>query len=328
VIKWQRFSAVRESFSRLGYRPLEREIFGVSLWNISIVALLFPLFFCPARASSSDHYPEVRTLIANRQLDAAEKIIVTHMMIQPQDPELITLLAEVRMDQGRAEEALTLTGDAERLGGATALRAHVAGLAYSGLGRLDLAEPQFRRAIQLDPRFVAAHYFLARLLYTRNRFDQAIAESKTTIALSPDFVRAYENLGLCYEGKHDLKEAEIWYHEAIRRNADSTTKTEWPMLDLATMLIRDERIREARSYLEQALAINPHNAQSLFEMGVLLEKSGDRERALAEFREAMKYDETLAGAYYHAARICQVLGYREEAERYFAKFNQTTGKKH
>src|ERR1700688_4637714 len=110
--KMAKISAVRKSFCRLGYRPLEREIFGVSLWNISIVALLFPLFFCPARASSSDHYQEVRTLIANRQLDAAEKIIVTHMMIQPQDPELITLLAEVRMDQGRAEEALTLTGDA------------------------------------------------------------------------------------------------------------------------------------------------------------------------------------------------------------------------
>jgi tetratricopeptide (TPR) repeat protein len=100
------------------------------------------------------------------------------------------------------------------------------------------------------------------------------------------------------------------------------------MLDLATMLIHDDRTREARSYLEQALAINPHNAQSLFQMGVLLEKSGDREGALAEFREAIKYDETLAGAYYHAARICQTLGNHEEAERYFAKFNQTTGKKH
>ena len=300
----------------------------MSFRNISIVAFLFPVFFCPAQVSSSDHLQEVKTLIANRQLDAAEKIIVSQMMSQPQDPELITLLAEVRMDQGRAGEALTLTGDAERLGGVTALRAQVAGLADSALGRLDLAEPQFRRAIQLDPKFVAAHYFLARLLYTRNRFDEAVAESKTTIALSPDFVRAYENLGLCYEGKHDLKEAEIWYREGIRRNVDSTTKTEWPMLDLATMLIHDDRTREARSYLEQALAINPHNAQSLFQMGVLLEKSGDREGALAEFREAIKYDETLAGAYYHAARICQTLGNHEEAERYFAKFNQTTGKKH
>ncbi len=121
-----------------------------------------------------------------------------------------------------------MLGDAERLGGATALRAQLTGLADSASGRLDLAEPQFRAAIQLDPNYAAAHYFLARLLYTRNRFDEAIQESNHAIALSPDLVRAYENLGLCYEGKHNLKEAERWYLEAIRRDQASENKTEWP----------------------------------------------------------------------------------------------------
>jgi tetratricopeptide (TPR) repeat protein len=293
---------------------------------VLILAALFSLSTAPP--SAADDRRELQTLIASRQLDSAEKIIVAQLMDKPQDPELITLLAEVRLDQGRAAEALTLIRDAELLGGVTALRAQLTALADSAAGRLDLAEPQFRAAIRLDPNYAAAHYFLARLLYTRNRFDEAIQESKNAIALSPGLVRAYENLGLCYEGKHNLKEAERWYREAIRQDETSVNKTEWPALDLATMLIHEERLAEAKPYLRQALAINPANAKSLFEMGVLQEKSGDSQAALQEFREALKFDARLAEAYYHAARICQVLGRKDEAQQYFAKFKEVSGKKH
>lgn len=239
----------------------------------AFLVTILVLLCLPVPAVPQDQ-PDVKALIANRQLDSAEKIIVSQMMAKPQDPDLITLLAEVRLDQGRPKESLTLLNDAERVGGVTALRAQLIALAESAAGRLDLAEPQFHTAIQLDPNYAPAHYFLARLLYTRNRFDEAIQQSKTAVALSPEMVRAYENLGLCYEGKHDLKEAERWYLEAIHRDAASQTKTEWPLIDLATMLIHNDRAPDAKPYLTQALAINPHNAQSLFEMGVLLEKSG------------------------------------------------------
>ncbi len=235
---------------------------------------------CTASSAASQDQPDVKDLIARRQFKAAEQLIVSQMMTKPQDPELMTLLAEVRLDQGRAQEAATLLNDAERLDGVTVLRAQLMGLAYSAAGRLDLAEPQFRSAIQLDANFAPAHYFLARLLYTRNRFDEAIQESKAAIALSPHLVRAYENLGLCYEGKHDLKEAQRWYLEAIQRDERNPVRTEWPALDLGTMLIHEERLSEAKTYLTQALEINPSNAQTLFQMGILLEKSGDLQGGL------------------------------------------------
>jgi Flp pilus assembly protein TadD len=296
---------------------------------VSVMMLFFvsSAFFSSSMVAAEDQ-PDVRTLISNRQLDSAEKIIVSKMMTAPQDPELITLLAEVRIDQGRAREAIGLLDDAEQLGGVTAVRAHLSGLADTAAGRLDLAEPQFRAAIQLEPNYAPAHYFLGRLLYTRNRFDEAIQESNRAVALSPGMVRAYENLGLCYEGKHDLIEAERWYLEAIRQDEASETKTEWPLLDLATMMIHDNRTSEARPYLAQALQINPNNSKTVSEMGILLEKSGNSADALRNFQEAVKLDPTLAEAYYHAARICQKLGKADEAKRYFAKFKEVTEKKH
>jgi tetratricopeptide (TPR) repeat protein len=290
---------------------------------ISAIALLVSSI-CAGQASSLDRNQDIRNLIENKQLATAEKVIVSRLVDQPHDADLITYLAELRLDQGRTDEALHLIDDAEHIAGPTALRAQIAGLAETARGQLTPAEKQFRQAIQLDPKFVAAHYFLARLLYTRNRFDDAIQESKATIALSPDFVRAYENLGLCYEGKDDPKQAEYWYREAIDRNSEAAVKTEWPLLDLATLLIQNEKIEEARPFLQQALALNPENAQSHFQMGILLEKSGDLRNALAQLHTAVKLDPKLASAYYRAARLCKKLGRGQEAQRDFEKYTALT----
>jgi tetratricopeptide (TPR) repeat protein len=295
----------------------------MSLRYLPIIVFTTVATALSAQVTSLDNPSEdIPSLIAGKQLDAAEKAIVGRLVNQPRDAVLIAYLAEVRLNQGRPEEAGHLAEEAEQIGGATALRSQLSGLAESAQGHLAAAEKHFRRAIELDPRFVPAHYFLARLLYTRNRFDEAIQESKAVIALSPDFVRAYENLGLSYEGKDDAKGAEEWYREAVRRNAESPNKTEWPPLDYATMLIRQDRTDEARPHLEQALTINPNNAQSHFQMGILLEKAGEPQRSLEELRTAIKLDANLAGALYRAARVCQTLGRTEESQRYFNEYKK------
>lgn len=294
----------------------------MSFRRFSVLSFLWIATASTAQVTSRDSNQDIQNLIANQHFDAAETIVVARLINEPHDAGLITYLAEVRLNQGRAAEASQLAADAEQVGGATALRAQIAGLAESEQGHLTAAEAQFRRAIALDPKFTAAHYFLARLLYTRNRFDEAIQESKNTISLSPDFVRAYENLGLCYEGKDDPKQAEQWYREAVRRNADRASKTEWPLLDFATLLIREDRIEEARPYLDQALAVNPANPQSHFQMGILLEKAGDPQVSLEQLRTAIKLDPKLAGALYRAARICKKLGWEEESQRYFDEYKK------
>jgi tetratricopeptide (TPR) repeat protein len=294
---------------------------GVKLSHVLALLILFPAMFAEARPFS-DGLQQVEELILSKRFDEAERIIVSRMVTNPRDSKLITILAEVKLGQGHAIESLTLLSDAERLGGVTALLAHLSALANSAVGRLDLAEPQFRTAIRLEPNFVAAHYFLARLLYTQNRFDQAIKESKVTITLSPEHARAYENIGLCYEGMGQIEEAERWYLEAIRWATNAENKTEWPMLDLATMMIRTNRVTEAKPYLSQALAINPANAQSVFQMGVFLEKTEDFNGALEKFIQAINLDPKLREAHYHAARICMKLGLADQAKRYFASFKQ------
>jgi superkiller protein 3 len=282
---------------------------------------------CLPQAVPDQRLDQVKALIARRDLAPAEKMIVADMMQTPRDPELMTLLAEVRLDQGRFAEALTLLREGDDLGGATTERAYLTGLVEISRGRLSPAEAALRKAIQLDPRNAAAHYYLARLLYKRNRFDEAVQESKEAITLSPRLVRAYENIGLCYEGRQQFAEAERWYREAIRRE-EGQTQTEWPMLDLAKMLIRNNRAAEAKPYLIQALQINPRNSDAAFQMGVLLEKSGDATAALAQFQKVMQIDPNSANVYYRAARIEQKRGDTAQAQKDFSRFEQLSRHSH
>lgn len=275
-----------------------------------------------ASTPATDQEFEVNQLIAGGQREEAEKIIVSALRAMPRDPKWITLLAEVRIDQGQEREAVKLLQAADQLGGRTAVRATLIGLAECIWNRMDLAEPEFRAAIQMDAFNPTAHYFLGRLLYNQKRFDEAIQESKNAFSLSPGYIRAYENLGLCYQGKHDEAEAEHWFLEAMRRDASSPRKTEWPALDLATMLIHDNRVAEAKPYLEQALAINPRNSKALLQMGVLRQRAGDNKGALESFRAAIQVDPQMESAYYQAALICRQLGETDQAKQYLDKFMQ------
>jgi tetratricopeptide (TPR) repeat protein len=279
----------------------------------------------------ADKRAEAKALIDARQLDSAEKIIVQEMMSAPRNADWITLLAEVRLGQNSTREALKLLNDANQIDGVTASRSMLISLAESQAGRMDLAEPPIRNAIRLEPDNATAHYFLSRLLYTDNRFDEAIEESQKVISLAPGFVRAYENLGLCYEGKYQAEEAKRWYRKAIDVEGTSGTKTEWPALDLAVLLIHENRLDEAKPYLVQALLINPNNTQALVQMGTLLERSGDLKGALDKYRAAIasghsNQQDGLSSAYYRAARICKKLGYTDEATKDFNKFSELQAK--
>jgi hypothetical protein len=72
------------------------------------VLLILECSFSLQSPAFSEWSKQVRSLIAHKQLHPAEEMIVSRMMKWPRDPELITLLAEVRLDQRRFPEAFGL----------------------------------------------------------------------------------------------------------------------------------------------------------------------------------------------------------------------------
>ena len=197
---------------------------------------------------------------------------------------------------------------------------------------MDQAEQPIRNAIRLDPDNASAHYFLARLLYTDGRLDEAIEESqKGSFRLRP------ASFGPMRTSDYAMKENTSWNKE---RSTGISKQSMWKQRPtkrrsgrcsiLRTLLIRENRLAEAKPYLVQALQINP-TFQALVQMGTLLERTGDLKGALDNYRAAIGSEHSnlqpgLASAYYKAALICKKLGYTDEATKDFDKFHEVHDK--
>ncbi len=104
------------------------------------------------------------------------------------------------------------------------------------------------------------------------------------------------------------------------------------MIDLAILLMHQNQYVDAKPLLERAIAINPLNTQALVQMGTIYESDGEHEKALEEYRAAIRSEHSdfqpgLGSAYYKAARVAKKLGYTEESQQYFKKFNEVLHKK-
>jgi tetratricopeptide (TPR) repeat protein len=270
---------------------------------------------------------EVRNLIEQRQLARAEDLVVRHIASAGRSPEWILLLAEIRLDQQRHQESLQLLDGSRRLGDSSAQNQLLAGLNYVALNRLDLAERELRAASQNDPRNPRAFYYLGRLLYTRNLFDEAIETTRKAIDLDPDFIRSWDNLGLCYEAIQKDAEAEKAYMTGITKQRISGSAVEWPALNLGILLLRRGDAVRAKEYFQEALKINANSAEAHFRLGSVFEREANLNAALEQYRKAVECDPKLAKAFYRSALIYRKLGKEAEAKEKFRAYQQASPEK-
>src|SRR5262249_28381918 len=91
-----------------------------------------------------------------------------------------------------AEKALAIDNDLAE--------AHVSlGLLHSADLNIKAAKREFERAVDLNPNYALAHYFLGFSgLAPRGQLDQALIEVKRAVELDPFSVIMNTNFGLCY----------------------------------------------------------------------------------------------------------------------------------
>jgi Flp pilus assembly protein TadD len=70
----------------------------------------------------------------------------------------------------------------------------------------DIAEEEFRKAIELDASLADAHYHLGFLFLGLKRFEEAKKEFEEVVKLRPD-AKAYGNLGILYFEAGDKEKA-------------------------------------------------------------------------------------------------------------------------
>jgi|SRR5579871_1086966 len=88
------------------------------------------------------------------------------------------------------------------------------GIAYMRLQQFDKAEPYFRKAIHLNPKFWAAHKNLATVLWFEDRKPESEREFQAVTNVLPEDPVPHLYLGLAAHARHNFASAKIHFEKA------------------------------------------------------------------------------------------------------------------
>ncbi len=260
--------------------------------------------------------------IKARDYQNAEKLLVEEIERNPKSPQLLTLLGSIFFLDGEFLNSAIAIKKAEALGPLDESSRFTLAMAYVVLKRRDWARPELSKLVEANQRNPLYVYWLARLDFDDQQFSPAVEKLLKVLELDPGFMKAYDNLGLCYEalGKHE--EAIHSYEVAVRLNREKGSGSPWPTLNLGTLLLKLGRIDEAESYLRESLSYNATFAQARYQLGVLLEKQKKYPEAIQELSQAATSDPSSPEPHYALARIYRQLGDSKSAEVALSRFRK------
>jgi tetratricopeptide (TPR) repeat protein len=323
------------------YRPLKRGrelIFGVLLTGW----LSLPPFAQQVPAPEALPVPGTSKLLAGLQLEPsrsaevesalnrrdykrAETILLEETKRDPKSArtaKLYTLMGHILFLDGQYLNSAIAWKKAERIASLDDQSRFSLAMAYLRLNRPDWGRDELQRLSQGDPQNPLYLYWLAKLDYDARAYTTAISRLRRVIELDPKMMRAYNNLGLCYDALGQFDEAIQSFTRAIELNRGQKQPSAWPPLNLAVSLISLNRLDEAVARLYEALSYNPQFPQAHYELALVLEKERKFEEAIAPLQRAIELDPLYAEPHYTLGRIYQRQGKREAAQEQIEDFKK------
>jgi tetratricopeptide (TPR) repeat protein len=265
---------------------------------------------------------EIDKAIGARDWTRAETLLVAEIERTPKPVDLLKMLAGVFMNAHKPLNAAIALKKAETYGPLDAATRMQLALAYISMKRGDWARPELERLAGEDPANPGYASWLARLDYDSGRYAAAIDRLETVVQREPSFIRAYDNLGLCYEALNQNDEAVRQYREAIRRIRETGESWPWPFVNLGILLKNQGQIGEAEALFNEALAADPAFAPALYHLGTVLEGSDRTEAAVQALVRAAAANPAYAEPHFALARIYRRQGRTAEADAELATFQR------
>ncbi len=273
-----------------------------------------------APAPNASGIPEVDEAIRNRNWDAAERLLASQIERNPHSRELLVLVARIFVIDGKPLNAAVALKKADAIAPLDREQRFTLALAYIRLGRGDWAQPELERLSREDPQNAEYPYWIGRLAYDAGKYASAISRFNEALARNPRFMRAHDNLGLCYEALDDPDAAIAHYREAISLNRQARSKSPWPPTNLGILLRQRGETAEAASLFQEALQYDSTFAKGHYELGILLEEQGKTADAVSELERAASLDRAYPEPHYLLARLYRREGQSTRADEALATF--------
>src|SRR5215468_6593433 len=224
-------------------------------------------------AATDSNLVKARELVEKSQFDAAETLAREYIKEHESDAQGHFLLGlihfRVLQSQARSGGAYLAPGDVPagatssevrenkiraslaeftegaKYGRPSAYDLKIVSLDYILLGDFPSADKWLTLALQWEPGDAENWYYLGRIKYNENRFEEAIISFQKSLELKPRNALAGDGLGLSYAGLGRAKEAIAVFQGAISWQEKEPTKSPEAYIDLGDILNQQGRFEEA-----------------------------------------------------------------------------------
>ncbi len=203
------------------------------------------------------------------------------------------------------------------------------GLKLAAGTKLESAVSPLAKACDLAPKDEEACYYLARTLFTLDRYEEAREpfEKALRAASKETLARVHRAAALNFVALTSPDDAERHFREAVRLNRAPEPRDEDPRIDYGAFLFRQGRTGEALPLLEQVVQRLPRSGRAHTELGRVLLHLGKHNAAAASLEKAVALDPGSSTARLLLGKTYLELGRTEEGEKQL-RLGQEAWKQH
>lgn len=156
--------------------------------------------------------------------------------------------------------------------------------AYSFLNRPEEALEAIRQAVAVAPRNFKAHLELGSAYFRKGEYEKAAAEDKIAIGLAPGELIPRTDLASALGTLGRFNEA-----EAILREALTMRKSEALLMNLGSILLYEQRNREAADVYKEASLLAPGDFLPLLNLGTAFRRGNQNQQAHDAYQKSLRF---------------------------------------
>jgi len=245
----------------------------------------------------------------NEQLDIAKLYYKEILKSEPDNKEVLMLLANLFLQNGEVQSSAQITDLLRSQDEQNPYVFNLSGLVHMELGSFGTAEIFLKEAIRLLPGQYYFHNSLATVYKGLNKLVESVEEYTICVELQPANEMAYYHRALVYELLEEWNAAIDDYLKAIDCNSDFIEA----YTNLGGLFYQNHDYQESVSYFLKALEYAPDNPELLHNTGLSFQSIGELDTARDYYNKAINYKPDYADLYLNLGAVEQLDGNIEAA---------------
>ncbi len=215
---------------------------------------------------------------------AAAEVLYRRMLAdEPENPEVLYMLAITRQSQNDLDAPVELLNKALRVQPKNPTLHHTLGMIQLQARKLNDAERSFHAAVAIDPNFAAAQNGIAAVELARGRFAAAEQALRKAMRADPDNLQVLLNMGIALLEQGRAEDAISYLQRVTARQADNY----FALFHLGRAFMVAGNSGFAVGAFEKATQLQPNTTDVLILLAAAQSQSHQHEAAAKSYRRAL-----------------------------------------